>query len=122
MASAYTAGYFAGKSGESPELFIENVNAYCALRNDMAPQKFFPLALPDGAKAWYLNLDEGDKKNWDKLQNKFKERYDPPDILNFAQAGDVFLPPNKKTMRWLGTIFPKFSASAIQPSWMNPWL
>ena len=90
MASAYTAGYFAGKSGESPELFIENVKAYCALRNDMAPEKFFPLALQDGAKAWYLNLDEADKKDWEKLQKKFKERYDPPDILNFAQVGDVF--------------------------------
>ena len=24
------------------------------------------------------------------LQKKFKERYEPPDILNFAQVGDVF--------------------------------
>ena len=88
--SVYTPGYFSGKSGESPEDFLDNVKAYCALRNDTAPEKFLPLALKEGAKAWYLTLEDPDKSDWDKISTKFKERYNPPKIMNFARVGDLF--------------------------------
>ena len=88
--SVYTPGYFYGKSGESPEDFLDKIKAYCALRNDTAPENFLRLALKEGAKAWYLTLEDPDKSDWEKFSKKFKERYNPAEIMNFARVGDLF--------------------------------
>ena len=83
------------------------------------PPKVFPLALMDGAKAWYLTLDENDKKDWEKIQKKFKERYDPPDILNFAQVGDVFATKQGEYHIFFGRIPKIFVFHLVIMTYMN---
>ena len=89
-ASPYTPGYFHGKDGEDPEMFLDNLTAYCSLRNNADVIKILPLALRDGARVWFNNLSEDSKKDITTFKKALLDRYGPADITNFSKVGEIF--------------------------------
>lgn len=88
--TAYNPGYFSGKDGEDPELFLDNLTAYSALRNSVDPLKIVPLALKDGARVWFLNLADESKADWAAFKAAFLGRYGPAEVVNFSKVGEIF--------------------------------
>ena len=93
---AYVPGYFHGKDGEDPELFMANLTAYCALRNTADPMKILPLAFKDGARVWYTNLPDESKTDLNTFRPLFIKRYGPADITKFSAIGHIFQEKQKE--------------------------
>ena len=88
-ATTYTAGFFHGKDNEDAEVFFQNLTSYCSLK-EVDILKIIPLALKDGARVWFVNLSEDDKKDANTLKANFLQRYGPPDITNFSKVAEIF--------------------------------
>ena len=88
-ATTYTAGFFHGKDNEDAEVFFQNLTSYCSLK-EVDILKIIPLALKDGARVWFVNLSDDDKKDADTLRANFLQRYGPPDITNFSKVTEIF--------------------------------
>lgn len=103
----YSPGFFSGRDGEDPEMFLDNLCAYASLRGATAPEKLLPLALKDGARAWYISLSAATKNDLDAFKAAFLQRYGPADIISFSKVGEIFeshQKPNEKVRDYVSRI------------------
>lgn len=87
---SYPPVYFAGCENEDPELFLENLTAYANLLKITNPGKLLPLALKEGARTWYLNLEKNIKSDFKAFKETFLQRYSLPPFLHFRQTAELF--------------------------------
>ncbi|XP_038882281.1 uncharacterized protein LOC120073512 [Benincasa hispida] len=92
-----TVGQFGGSCGEDPNAhmkrFLETCNSF--MISGITPEAIrlflFPYSLRDDAKQWVSSLERGEITTWEKLVEKFMQKYFPPttnarrhrEIMNF---------------------------------------